>query len=595
MNFFHLTTFGCLASRFLWAGIRAGLLSALTMMTAAASARAGGGPEKVFLVVNSASPESLEIANAYVMLREVPPINVLMLPWNGSREEIDVATFRTEILDPVLAAIEGRRLVPQIDAIVYSSDFPWRVTFKEELPAELVGADKFPAGSLTGMTTLFPLVKAGNGAWLDRASNRYYRPLDARGIPRETLGFHGWYGWGSQGEQLEAGGIRYLLSAMLGVTNGRGNSVDEVLAMLRSAASADGTRPGGTIYFVTNSDVRTTTRSGVFSDTAKAIRQLGVAAEVISGTLPVNKRDVAGLMTGTPSFDWSQSGSRIVPGAICENLTSFGGIFTPSAGQTPLSEFLKAGAAGSSGTVIEPYADQAKFPHPSIQVHYVRGASLIEAFYQSVHSPYQLLVVGDPLCQPWAVIPDVELRAATSGEPLTAGAILSGEVELAATASLSGEGRVDRYELFVDGMRYSQMSDGDTVRLDTAALADGHHELRMVGVTASSLETRGRRIVPVTFANHGREVSLQVEPRQVPVNGSVRVSLTGRNIDRAVIYATGRVLGRTSGETATIEIPASLLGRGTAMIRATGNGGDGQTGTVHADPVAVQVLGNEAR
>ena len=139
------------------------VLSAWAILATAATAWSGGGPENLFLVVNSASPESLAIANAYVTLREVPPINVLMLPWNGSREEIDVATFRTEILDPVLAAIEGRRLVPQIDAIIYSSDFPWRIAFKDELPAELVGADKFPAGSLTGMTTLFPLVKAANG------------------------------------------------------------------------------------------------------------------------------------------------------------------------------------------------------------------------------------------------------------------------------------------------------------------------------------------------------------------------------------------------------------------------------------------------
>lgn len=172
---------------------------------------------------------------------------------------------------------------------------------------------------------------------------------------------------------MEAGGIRYLLSAMLGVTSGRGNSVDEVIAMLRSAAAADATRPKGTIYFVTNNDVRTTTRSSVFTDTVAALESLGVRAEVVSGTLPVGKRDVAGLMTGTPSFDWPASGSRIRPGAICENLTSFGGIFSPSAGQTPLSAFLRAGAAGSSGTVIEPYADQAKFPHPSIQVHYARA------------------------------------------------------------------------------------------------------------------------------------------------------------------------------------------------------------------------------
>lgn len=554
-------------------------------------ARGGGGPENLFLVVNPESPASLAIANAYISLRQVPPINVMMLPWSGNREETSVATFRSEILDPVLKAIEGRSLVPQIDAIVYSSDFPWRVSFKDELPEQLKGVDKFPAGSLTGMTTLFPLVKSSNGGWIDRASNRYYRPLDARGIPRETLGFRGWYGWGSQGEQMEAGGIRYLLSAMLGVTSGRGNSVDEVLAMLRSAAAADATQPSGTIYYVTNNDVRTTTRSSVFADTVAALQQLGVRAEVVSGTLPVGKRDVAGLMTGTPTFDWNASGSRIRPGAICENLTSFGGIFSPSAGQTPLSAFLRAGAAGSSGTVIEPYADQAKFPHPSIQVHYARGASLIEAFYQSVHSPYQLLVVGDPLCQPWAEIPQVVLSRSGSNEPLAAGAVLSGNVEFSGVGRLPGASRVDRFELFVDGMRYAQFSDGQSTTLDTTQLADGFHELRLVGITSSPLETQGRTIVPATFANHGRTLQLKAEPTTVALDGSVRISLAGEAIDGAVLYAAGRVLGRTTGSESTIEIPASLLGRGPATIRATGRRGRGQEGSVHAAPVTIEVIG----
>ena len=516
-----------------------------------------------------------------------------MLPWKGSREETSVATFRSDILDPILEAIEGRSLVPQIDAIVYSSDFPWRISFKDELPEQLVGVDKFPAGSLTGMTTLFPLVKSSDGGWINRNSNRYYRPVDTRGLPRETVGFRSWYGWGTLGQQMEAGGIRYMLSAMLGVTSGRGNSVDEVVSMLRSAASADATSPNGTIYFVTNSDVRTTTRSGVFDNTVAALGELGVAAEVVSGKLPVGKRDVAGLMTGTPSFDWASSGSRILPGAICENLTSFGGIFSPSAGQTPLSAFLRVGAAGSSGTVIEPYADQAKFPHPSLHIHYARGASLIEAFYQSVSSPYQLLVVGDPLCQPWASIPTVRVGLENTDEPLAAATPLSGEVTFTATATQTSRSDVDRFEFFVDGMRYAQFGRGDTTALDTATLSDGYHELRVVGITASPLETQGRQIVPVVFQNHSRSLAMTVSPQRVPLDGTVRISLTGTGIEGAILYAAGRVLGRTSGNQASLEIPARTLGRGPATIRATGRQGNGQSGMVHAEPITVVVTAGD--
>jgi hypothetical protein len=568
--------------------IRSTALASLFMC--GVESQAGGGPENLFLVVNPESEESVAVANTFIATRHIPPINVFMLPWTGSREETSISTFRTSILDPILKAIEGRSLAPQIDAIIYSSDFPWRINFKEELPEPLVGVDKFPAGSLTGMTMLFPLVKSSAGGWINRASNQYYRPLDARGIPRETLGFRGWYGWGTQGEQMEAGGIRYLLSGMLGVTSGRGNSVPELVAMLRSAALADATRPNGTIYFVTNNDVRTQTRSRVFDSTVSELEQLGVRAQVIPGTLPVGKNDVAGLMTGTPRFDWASSRSRIRPGAICENLTSFGGIFSPSSGQTPLSDFLEAGAAGSSGTVIEPYADQAKFPHPSLQVHYVRGASLIEAFYQSVSSPYQLLVVGDPLCQPWATIPDVDFQLHGSDEPLASGTVVSGEITLTATGSLPGDEQVDRFELFVDGMRYAQFGTGQTAPLDTTELADGFHEIRVVAISASPLETQGRAIRTVNFSNHGQSLEMTAEPTILPLDGQVRLTFTGREIDEVVVYAAGRLLGRTTGADSSITIAARVLGSGPVTIRATGRRGNGQASSVHATPVTLQVL-----
>jgi len=545
----------------------------------------------MFLVVNPTSAESLAVANAFARLRGVPPINVFMLPWTGGDESTTVGRFRTEILTPILRAIDSRRLATQIDGIVYSSGFPWRIDYADELPAGLRASDTFPSGSLTGMTMLYGAVLSGGPAWLDQESNDYYRPLDPTGVPAATAGFRGWYGWGSQGALLEAGGSRYLLATMLGVTAGRGNSVAEITAYLRSAAAADGTKPKGTIYFVTNSDVRTTTRSSVFPATVKALEALGVEATIVNGTLPVRKRDVAGLMTGTPTFDWNASGSTILPGAICENLTSFGGIFTPTAGQTPLSDFLRAGAAGSSGTVIEPFSLQAKFPHAAIHVHYARGASLAEAFYQSVHAPYQLLVVGDPLCQPWASIPDVEIVTASDSAVLESGAHVSGRLELEPRATVPGGGTADRFELYVDGVRVSQAGLGERLALDTTVMADGHHELRVVAIAATPVETQGRRIVDVMVSNHddGRALELVVEPKRVSRSDTVRIAVNGTGVEGAVVFAMGRVLGRTSSPQESIEVPAELLGLGPVTIRANGRGGSSPADGVNAPPVTIEV------
>jgi hypothetical protein len=551
--------------------------------------RAGGGPENLFVVVNSTSSDSIAVANAFVAARGIPPINVFMLPWAGSKENVTLERFRAEILGPILKGIDSRRLAPQIDGIVYSSDFPWRIDYREALPPDLVQKDTFPSGSLTGMTMLLGAVASGTPAWLDPTSNDYFRPLGPDGVPLETVGFRGWYGWGDDGRLLEAGGNRYLLAVMLGVTAGRGNAVAEVAAYLERSAAADGTRPKGTVYLMTNADIRTTTRSGPFPAIVKALETLGVKAEIASGTLPRGQRDVAGLTAGTPTFDWPASRSTILPGAICENLTSFGGIFTPSAGQTPLSEFLRAGAAGSSGTVIEPYSIQAKFPHPGIHVHYCRGASLAEAFYQSVSAPYQLLVVGDPLCQPWAELPQVEASLADGGGPLRPGATLSGTVSLEPRGSLRSGGLVDRFELFIDGVRLASCGPGGRLTFATAALADGHHELRVVGIAATPVETQGRAVIPVVFANHGRALSMTVAPQRVPLDKSVTITLAGESLDGVLVFATGRVLGRLQAAAGAIDVPAAMLGRGRVTIHATGRAGRSAAESVNATPVTVTV------
>ncbi|NBV47214.1 MAG: hypothetical protein EBR86_16660 [Planctomycetia bacterium] len=571
------------ASRWCWL-----LLAALPLLTATA-AEAGGGPENVFLVVNPTSAASRAVANAYIHLRRLAPINVFMLPWEGSTEGVPIGVFREEILTPILKAIDGRRLSTQIDHIVYSTDFPWRVDFAAELPPQLVGKDQYPSGSLTGLTMLYTHVIGGNHGYLDVASNHYYRPVDGDGIPVGTIGFRSWYGWGRLGELYEAGGTRYLLATMLGVSAGRGNSVREILTYLEAAAGADGSQPPGTVYLVQNKDVRSTTRSGAFVGVARELGKLRVACEIVPGSLPVAKRDVIGLTTGVPDFDWPASGSRVLPGAICENLTSYGAIFTKSAGQTPLSAFLRAGAAGSSGTVTEPYALQAKFPHPGIHVHYARGANLAEAFYQAVQAPYQLLVVGDPLCQPWARIPDVEVVTKPDLAVMQPGQTVSGQLLLEPRAHATGTNPVDRFELFVDGVRIGHSNAGDPLPLDTATLADGHHEIRVVAIDSSPVETQGRAVLPISTSNHGRELVVVAEPAAVALDGSVKISVVGKGVETVTVFASGRVLGRIDGAVGAIDVPGADLGLGTVTIMATGRAGSGATEAANAIPVLVTV------
>jgi hypothetical protein len=590
------------------------LISALAIVAWSAAitpAAAGGGPENVFLVVNPNSPDSLIIANNYIHLRHIPPGNVFYLPWAPKPEEILIDEFRTKILSPIIEAIRARRLSAQIDYVIYSSDFPWRIylesdinKFKEMpqltnrsisagresqkigLPPSAIFLNPQVAkyGSLNGMTYLWQSVLKGTPDYFDLQSNRYTRMPSDEQKEMPTLCFRNSWEFGAKGELLESGGNSYYLSAMLGVTFGRGNSVSEILQYLKRSASADGSHPQGTIYFVKNQDIRSVVRHDHFPEAVKELEKLGVSAQIIKGTVPLNKNDVQGVQMGCSDFNWEGSGSTILPGAICEHFTSYGGNLRTDTSQTPLSEFLRYGAAGSSGTVGEPTAIWAKFPLPMIQVHYARGCSLAEAFYQSVYAPYQLLIVGDPLCRPWANIPTIKVPG------LKPNYIVKNTLTLSPTATTpSGKG-IDHFELFVNGSRAAMCKPGGTLTLDTTLLPDGYHDLRVVAFEAGLIQSQGRVILPIITNNYGRKIEATVtakgpirsdNPLIIDVNspGSISVS----------VLQNSRIVGRLSGDKGQIKIEAKDLGAGPVRLQAIGIGQGGPQSHVMALPIDVSV------
>ncbi|TDM05407.1 MAG: TIGR03790 family protein [Ideonella sp. MAG2] len=99
-----------------------------------------------------------------------------------------------------------------------------------------------------------------------------------------------------------------------------------------------------------------------------------------------------------PKLDTNQ----FLPGAVADHLTSFAGLLPDANGQMPATAWLKAGATGSYGTVEEPCNYTEKFPSPQVLMkHYLRGETLIEAYWKSVKWPGQGLFLGDPLASPW--------------------------------------------------------------------------------------------------------------------------------------------------------------------------------------------------
>lgn len=674
---------------------------AIAGLLLSANTALAGGPENVLLVVNANSDSSLLLANHYISLREIPEKNVVYLDnVPGSRSETcTLASFRTQILLPIVEQIEERKLA-NIDYIVYSSDFPALVKITPhvdklfELLAKAgqnASQNMFkPHASITSVTYFARQVLADDPNYLSLSANTYYRvpantilttPFQgeeqtnylaakrkgnsgdykgaiedlteigkrnpnqvavvyslaqmyaqddnaqeaakwlaraaARGwvyraetesdkaftkvmedpffrgivnaIPDRPFkfapaqGFKSQYCWAFNGSINGSPklGRQYFLSTVLGVTRNYGCTEREALAALKRNAVVDGTHPQGTFYFADTKDVRNRTRKPNYKPAIDALRALGHQTRIINTKIPMKQDRIMGLTNGTASFHWNKSGSTLLPGAICDNLTSHGGrLNRPN--QTKCTAFIAAGAAGASGTVIEPYAVQAKFPHPMIHAHYAEGCTLAEAFYQSVHGPFQLLIVGDAICQPFATLPSFEI------EGLEPRAVISGEVK--ATLDFSNSPvPVGAIEIYLNGNLLKRTLETQKVEFDSQVLPDGYHELRIVPIAANLLKTTKSQIFPIVVDNKGQRVNVTLDSKTYKMSDTITVEVESNCGDRIVLKQNYRELGSAEGQTAKFKLPAEKLGRGPVRLTAISVGNDGSR--VSSVPYAIEIVG----
>jgi tetratricopeptide (TPR) repeat protein len=381
---------------------------------------------------------------------------------------------------------------------------------------------------------------------------------------------------------------RYWLCVMLAYTGPRGTTAEEAVAYLGTAAASDGTQPKGTVYLMENGDVRAKTRMPLFDSAVAELEAMGRPARVLAagkerqdGVLPQACDDVVGLVAGIAGFDWGPCKSRLLPGSIAEHLTSFGAAFE-IAGQTKCTEFLKAGAAGTSGTVAEPFALQEKFPLPHLHVHYARGCSMAEAFYQSVSGPYQLLVLGDPLARPFATFASVALASPDPKAPW------KGPVSVEARVAPAKDRPIRVVELWVDGAKVGEAAPGTAIPWDTTSSEDGAHDLRLVAVEEGPIATRSSSRALVHVAN-GSGLLKAKGPAAVDLGEPVRLTGSARGAKTVEVLLGDVVLASVPvrGGSWKAEIASDRLGAGTVTLATRATVASGPV--VLGDPITVQV------
>ncbi len=356
-------------------------------------------------------------------------------------------------------------------------------------------------------------------------------------------------------------GISYMLSIVLGVTRGEGTSLRQAIEQLTRSARADYQRPQGQFYFSATPDARSQARQPGFPIAIERLKKLGYRGEIITSIMPMRKPQCLGVMIGRSTFDWSSSGSKLMEGAIAENMTSLGGVMEPGSNQTKLTEFLLQGAAASSGTVTEPYSIQAKFPHAMMHAYYADGLTLAEAFYSAISGPYQLLIVGDPLCQPFANSPDVRLEHWSLSQPE-----LRLKFELSAQPRLNGPSPA-YLELFVDGVPIASGPFSRMFDLKLSNASPGYHELGMIVIDDSNARSKRELRKPFILGGPEEQVKLELALPLPKEEIKLRVA-TQSNADRIDIRHLSRTIASTTESMAELSVPQIRVGYGPAIFQA---------------------------
>jgi uncharacterized protein (TIGR03790 family) len=328
------------------------LLAGLVLSAFAADAE-GLSPERLGIVYNRDDAASTRTAIYYASRRKVPAQNV-----------VGVSVVDRDVLDRVELIALRKLLLAELPSDVQSLLLIWSRPYAVECMSITTA---IAAGYQPGFC------EPGCGA---TTSNPLY---DSDGwLPADTAGW---------------------LPAMLLP------SQDEKLAraIIDRGIQSDGSAPTGTVYLVHTQDAVRDVRAAGYAE-ARAISSGRVLVREI--TVPADKppSDIIAYFTGAKRVV-ELPNLKFRPGAAADHLTSAGGVLA-GRGQMTAMEWLEAGATASYGTVSEPCNHPGKFPNPkAFLTYYLRGDTMLEAYWKSVAMPGQGLFIGEPLARPFGKLP----------------------------------------------------------------------------------------------------------------------------------------------------------------------------------------------
>lgn len=425
---------------------------------------------QVLVVAESTSAASLELASCYRRLHHLPPMNLLTVT-AGNPITIAPAEFQERLLKPLQQRL--KLLGPGMETIVLCRDVPYRV----------------------GDVSLATAVMFGSAAEIP-AQNPWYQVAAA-----------------------PSASARFYPCAWV-----TGQTVDDALAMLRRAqARYDDARRAGRFYFCEGTGPRGM-RNPQIPAALAALRAFDARADHVREAQPRGRDDILGLFTGAERV--SLAGNAFVPGAVVDNLTSFGGCLLDPRGQTSVLEFIRHGASAAYGTVSEPGNSPERWASCDLPARYLTGASIMDCYLRSVRDWRFSLLVADPLMAPFA--------RHLAPQPLTTAADPAGPDEPLAVrirvAPLPGERTVtaelwlnDQHRVWTFAGPLQTLGREQVVALPPENCAAGDNRLLLLVREAAG--PVAATAVIFTVARPGFEATLRVETPVASLHSALRLGL----------------------------------------------------------------------
>lgn len=306
------------------------------------------------IIVNDDDPLSIRIAEYYQKKRQIPAKQIIHLRFNAHKENLSRQEFAN------LKQQADEKTPKHVQAYVLTWLQPFRVECMSITTAFATGFDEAFCASGCQETRKSPYFASN--------SSKPYNDLKWR--PTMALA---------------------------------GTSFDQVKQVIDRGVASDYSRPQGSAYLLKTNDQARSSRAVFFPMIAKAFQGMWPVSYLEQNSLE-HRKDVMFYFTGLMKVP-NINTNTYLPGAVADHLTSTGGVLTGS-GQMNILDWLKAGATGTYGAVVEPCNFPAKFPNPgALMLFYLRGNSLIEAYWKSVSEPGQGIFVGEPLAKPFAYKP----------------------------------------------------------------------------------------------------------------------------------------------------------------------------------------------